>query len=55
MRRVGVGAEKPDKRNSADVKLKTEVKELKAENDRLKTEVKELKAENDRLKAENEK
>ena len=55
MRRVGVGAERPGKRNSADAKLKAEVKGLKAENDRLKAEVKGLKAENDRLKAENEK
>ena len=34
MRRVGVGAEKPDKK--ADTKLKKEIKELKAENEQLK-------------------
>lgn len=43
MRRVGVGANKPNN-NAADVaKLKKEIKELKAEN-------KQLKAENEQLK-----
>ena len=36
MRTVGVGAGKPDKKNLADAKLKKELKELKAENERLK-------------------
>ena len=50
MKRVGVGAEKPDKK--ADSKLKNE---LKAENEQLKTENAELKAENEQLKAAPEK
>lgn len=44
MRTVGVGAEKPDKKSSADAKLKKELKELKTENEQLKTENVELKA-----------
>lgn len=44
MRTVGVGAEKPDKKNAADAKLKKELKELKTENEQLKTENVELKA-----------
>lgn len=44
MRTVGVGAEKLDKKNSADAKLKKELKELKNENEQLKTENAELKA-----------
>lgn len=50
MRRVGVGAKKPEK-NTADAKLKKEIKELKAENEQLKVENEELKAENEQLKA----
>ena len=44
MRTVGIGAEKPSKKNSTDAKLKKELKELKAENEQLKTENEELKA-----------
>lgn len=51
MRTVGIGAEKPDKKNTSDVKLKKELKELKAENEQLKVENSELKAENEQLKA----
>lgn len=52
MRTVGVGAEKPDKKNAADAKLKKELKELKAEIEQLKAENAELKAENEQLNAE---
>ena len=38
MKRVGVGAEKSGKKNAADVKLKAEIKELKAENEQLKAQ-----------------
>ena len=55
MRTVGVGAEKPDKKNTADSKLKKELKDLKAENEQLKAENAELKAENEQLKAKPEK
>ena len=51
MRRVGVGAERPDKKNAADSKLKKEIKELKAENEQLKVEKEALLAENEQLKA----
>lgn len=51
MRRVGVGAEKPDKKNMADAKLKKEIKELKAENEQLKATNAELLKENEQLKA----
>lgn len=44
MRRVGVGANQPDKKNAAEAKLKKEVKELKAENEQLKAEIEQLKA-----------
>lgn len=45
MRRVGVGANKPNK-DAADVaKLKKENKDLKAENKKLKEENEQLKAE----------
>lgn len=43
MKTVGVGAEKPDKKNSADAKLKKELKELKTENEQLRAENAELK------------
>ena len=36
MRTVGIGAEKPDKKNAEDSKLKKENKQLKAENEALK-------------------
>lgn len=52
MRRVGVGAEKPDKKNTADAKLKKEIKELKTENEQLKAENAKLLEENEQLKAE---
>ena len=52
MRRVGVGADKPDKKNAAETKLKKEIKELKAENEQLKAENTKLVAENEQLKAE---
>lgn len=52
MRTVGVGAEKPKKENTADAKLKKEIKELKAENEQLKAENAKLKEENEQLKAE---
>ena len=45
MRRVGVGADKSDKKNAAETKLKKEIKELKAENEQLKAEIEQLKAE----------
>ena len=51
MRRVGVGAEKPN--DKADTKLKKELKELKAENKQLKAENAELLAEVEQLKAGN--
>ena len=38
MRTVGLGAEKTDKKNQADAKLKKELKDLKAENEQLKAE-----------------
>lgn len=50
MRTVGVGAKKPDK-NTADAKLKKELKELKAENEQLKAENAKLLEENEQLKA----
>ena len=52
MRRVGVGAEKSDKKNAADTKLKKKVEELKAENEQLKAENAKLLEENEQLKAE---
>ena len=55
MRTVGVGAEKPDKKNTVDSKLKKELKELKAENEQLKAENAELEAENEQLKAKPQK
>lgn len=48
MRRVGVGAKKPN--DKADAKLKNEIKELKAENKQLKAENAELLAEVEQLK-----
>ncbi|MBO5372461.1 MAG: hypothetical protein J6A75_07055 [Lachnospiraceae bacterium] len=51
MRTVGVGAEKPEKKNATETKLKKEIKELKAKNEQLKAENEELKAENEQLKA----
>lgn len=51
MRRVGVGANQPDKKNTAEAKLKKELKELKAENEQLKAEKDALLAENEQLKA----
>lgn len=50
MRRVGVGAEKPNEK--ADAKLKKENKELKAEIKQLKAENAELLAEVEQLKTE---
>lgn len=50
MRTVGLGAEKPDKKNVSDAKLKKEIKELKAANEELEKENAELKAENEKLK-----
>lgn len=45
MRRVGVGANKPNNKDAAEVaKLKKEIKELKAENKQLKEENEQLKA-----------
>ena len=38
MRRVGVGAEKPGKKSMADIKLKEEIKVLRAENEQWKVE-----------------
>lgn len=52
MRRVGVGAEKPGKKSMADIKLKEEIKVLRAENEQLKAENVRLATENERLKAE---
>lgn len=52
MRRVGVGANKSDKKNATETKLKKEIKELKAENEQLKAENTKLLAENEQLKAE---
>lgn len=49
MRRVGVGAKKPE--TKADAKAKKEIKELKAEIEQLKTENANLKAEIEQLKA----
>ena len=51
MRRVGVGAEKPDKKNVADAKLKKENKELKAEVEQLKAKNAELLEKSEQLKA----
>ena len=50
MRRVGVGAKKPE--TKADSKLKKEIKDLKAENEQLRAEIAALKAENEQLRAE---
>lgn len=52
MRTVGLGTEKPEKKNTVDAKLKKEIKELKAENEQLKAEKAELLEENEQLKAE---
>lgn len=52
MKTVGLGAEKPEKKNATDAKLKKEIKELKAENEQLKAENAELLEENEQLKAE---
>jgi len=49
MRRVGVGAKKPEAK--ADSKLKKEIKDLRAENEQLKAENAKLLAENEQLKA----
>ena len=49
MRRVGVGAEKPDK--NVDAKTKKEIKDLKAENKQLKIQNEDLKVEIEKLKA----
>ena len=51
MRTVGVGAKKSDE-NTADAKLKKEIKELKAENEQLKAENVRLLEENEQLKAQ---
>lgn len=51
MKRVGVGADKPDKKNAAEAKLKKELKELKAENEQLKAVNAQLLEENEQLKA----
>ena len=53
MRRVGVGAEKLDKKT--DAKIKKEIKELKAEIEKLNSENTELKAEIEKLKGAPEK
>ena len=55
MRTDGVCDEKHDKKNTADSKLKKELKALKAENEQLKAENAELKAENEQLKAKPDK
>ena len=49
MRRVGVGAKKPE--TKADIKAKEKIKELKAEIEQLKAENATLKAEIEQLKA----
>ena len=50
MRRVGVGAEKPDKKSTAtDAKLKKEIKDLEALNEKLQVENAALKEENEQL------
>ena len=49
MRRVGVGAKKPE--TNATTKAKKEIKELKAEIEKLTAENAELKAEIEELKA----
>ena len=48
MRRVGVVAEKPEKK-STDAKLKKEIKDLKALNEKLQAENAALKEENEKL------
>lgn len=52
MKTVGVGAEKPDKKNMADAKLKKELKDLKAENEQLKAENEDLKAQLEKVPEE---
>ena len=51
MRTIGVGANKPDKKNAVESKLKKELKELKAENEQLKAVNAQLLEENEQLKA----
>lgn len=51
MRTVGIGAaDKIEKKNGSEAKLKKEVKDLKAELNMLKEEIKNLDSENEMLK-----
>lgn len=52
MKTVGVGAEKPDRKNVADAKLKKDLKEFKSENEQLRAENEELKAQLEKVSME---